>query len=61
MNDLQISIVQWGWIMGMFTLAHGLFEIPTGWLGDRIGGKSVDTGGTMDCRGRSDGYRRDQK
>lgn len=41
MDDLQISTVQWGWIMGMFTLAYGLFEIPTGWLGDRIGGKKV--------------------
>lgn len=43
MDDLHISTVQWGWIMGMFTLAYGFFEIPTGWLGDRIGGKKVLT------------------
>jgi len=41
MHDLNLNTVQWGWILGMFTLAYGLFEIPTGWLGDRIGGKRV--------------------
>ncbi|MDP3667159.1 MAG: MFS transporter [Sediminibacterium sp.] len=43
MNDLSISTVQWGWILGMFTLAYGAFEVPAGWLGDRIGGKKVLT------------------
>jgi len=43
MDDLHISAVQWGWILGMFTFAYGVFEIPTGWLGDRIGGKKVLT------------------
>jgi len=41
MQDLKISTQQWGWILGIFTLAYGLFEIPTGWLGDRLGGKKV--------------------
>lgn len=41
MQDLHISTVQWGWILGIFTLAYGLFEIPTGWMGDRLGGKKV--------------------
>ncbi|MEI7758280.1 MAG: MFS transporter, partial [Bacteroidota bacterium] len=41
MADLHLSTVQWGWILGVFTLAYGLFEVPTGWLGDKIGGKKV--------------------
>ncbi len=41
MKNLNISTVQWGWILGMFTLAYGSFEIPTGWLGDKFGGKRM--------------------
>lgn len=41
MDDLQINTVQWGWILGIFTIAYGAFEVPTGWLGDRLGGKKV--------------------
>ena len=41
MDDLHISISQWGWILGMFTIAYAAFEIPTGWLGDKFGGKKI--------------------
>ena len=41
MDDLNISISQWGWILGMFTIAYAAFEIPTGWLGDKFGGKKI--------------------
>ena len=41
MDALHINTVQWGWILGMFTLAYASFEIPTGWLGDRFGGKKI--------------------
>jgi MFS family permease len=41
MDNLHISTVQWGWILGMFTLAYASFEIPTGWLGDKFGGKKM--------------------
>ena len=41
MADLHLSTVQWGWILGMFTIAYAAFEIPTGWLGDKWGGKKV--------------------
>jgi len=41
MDSLHISTVQWGWILGMFTLAYASFEIPTGWLGDKYGGKKM--------------------
>ena len=40
-KDLGLSPVQWGWVLGMFTLAYGLFEIPTGLLGDRLGAKRL--------------------
>ena len=41
MDDLNINISQWGWILGMFTIAYAAFEIPTGWLGDKFGGKKI--------------------
>ena len=41
MDELHISTVQWGWILGMFTIAYAAFEIPTGWLGDKFGGKRI--------------------
>ncbi|HEY3456267.1 MAG TPA: MFS transporter [Bryobacteraceae bacterium] len=34
---LHLSPIQWGWILGAFVLAYGLFEIPSGALGDRYG------------------------
>ncbi|HZQ52456.1 MAG TPA: MFS transporter [Bryobacteraceae bacterium] len=36
-EDLHISTVGWGWILGAFVLSYGIFEIPTGALGDRRG------------------------
>jgi len=41
--DLHIGPVGWGWITGIFNLAYGLFEIPSGVLGDRIGSRKVLT------------------
>ena len=40
-KDLHFSNVQAGYIFGAFTLAYALFEIPTGWLGDRFGPRKV--------------------
>src|SRR5262245_41121056 len=42
-EDLGIDPVAWGWVTAMFTLSYGLFEIPTGALGDRIGPRRVLT------------------
>lgn len=39
--DLNFSDAQKGYIFSAFTLAYALFEIPTGWLGDRIGARRV--------------------
>ena len=35
--ELHIPPERWGWVLGAFVLAYGLFEIPTGALGDRSG------------------------
>jgi MFS family permease len=42
-DDLNISPERWGWVLGAFILSYGLFEIPTGALGDRWGQRSVLT------------------
>lgn len=42
-EDLQLSPTQWGWMLGVFSLAYGLFEIPAGIMGDRIGPRKVLT------------------
>jgi len=40
-KDLTLSAAQQGAIFSAFTLAYALFEIPTGWLGDKIGARRV--------------------
>jgi MFS transporter, ACS family, glucarate transporter len=41
MGDLHLSTQQWGWILGIFTLSYGGFEIPTGMMGDKQGAKKI--------------------
>jgi ACS family glucarate transporter-like MFS transporter len=41
--ELGITPARWGWILGAFVLAYGLFEIPTGVIGDRFGQGRVIT------------------
>jgi MFS transporter, ACS family, glucarate transporter len=41
MRDLHLSQVQMSWVFSVFTLAYGLFEIPTGWWGDVVGTRRV--------------------
>ena len=40
-QDLGISPEMWGWVLGAFMLSYGLFEIPTGALGDRLGQRRI--------------------
>jgi MFS transporter, ACS family, glucarate transporter len=35
--DLHISPEYWGWILSAYVLANGLFEMPSGAMGDRFG------------------------
>lgn len=43
MRDLHLSKVEMSLVFSAFTLAYGIFEIPTGWWGDRIGTRRVLT------------------
>jgi sugar phosphate permease len=40
-DDLGFSKEQMGWVFGAFGLAYALFEIPGGWLGDKMGPRRV--------------------
>jgi MFS transporter, ACS family, glucarate transporter len=42
-TDLKLDNEQYGYILGAFSLAYALFEIPTGALGDKIGARRVLT------------------
>ena len=42
-QDLHLTPVQWGWVIGAFTIAYAAFEIPSGAYGDRIGPRRVLT------------------
>lgn len=39
--DLRLSAIQMGWAFSVFGWAYALFEIPGGWLADRIGPRRV--------------------
>ena len=42
-HDLGLSRVQMSWAFSAFTWAYALFEVPGGWLGDRLGPRRVLT------------------
>src|SRR5207249_4146953 len=42
-RDLNLSGTQMGYVFSAFYLAYALFEIPTGWWGDRVGSRRVLT------------------
>jgi len=35
--DLQLTEIQWGWVMAAFPLGYALFQYPGGLFGDRVG------------------------
>jgi MFS transporter, ACS family, glucarate transporter len=43
MQDLELSQTEMGFVFGAFTVAYGLFEVPTGRWGDRYGSRGVLT------------------
>ncbi len=43
MRDLGLNKVEMSFVFSAFTLAYAIFEIPTGWWGDRIGTRKVLT------------------
>jgi MFS transporter, ACS family, glucarate transporter len=42
-RDLGLSATQMGYVFSAFYLAYAIFEIPTGWWGDRVGTRKVLT------------------
>jgi MFS family permease len=42
-RDLGLSQVEMSFVFSAFTLAYAIFEIPTGWWGDRVGTRRVLT------------------
>jgi hypothetical protein len=42
-RDLGLSPTQMGYVFSAFYVAYALFEIPTGWWGDRVGTRRVLT------------------
>ena len=42
-DALHIPPERWGWVLGAFALAYGLFEMPSGAMGDRLGQRAVLT------------------
>jgi len=43
MRDLGLSNIQMGYAFSVFPLAYGIFEMPMGWLGDRLGQRKMIT------------------
>ena len=41
--EFRLSPVQMGYVFAAFTWAYALFEIPGGWLGDKLGPRKVLT------------------
>ena len=42
-RDLSLSDAQMGYVFSAFTFAYALFEVPSGWLADRFGARSMLT------------------
>jgi MFS transporter, ACS family, glucarate transporter len=42
-HDLGLGKAEWGWVLAVFSIGYGLFEIPTGAWGDRIGQRRILT------------------
>jgi MFS family permease len=42
-DELHIPPEIWGWVLGAFALAYGIFEMPSGASGDRVGQRRVLT------------------
>ena len=43
MADLRITPIQMSFVFSAFTAAYALFEMPTAWWGDKVGGRRVLT------------------
>src|SRR5919199_1410161 len=48
-HDLGLTRVEMGWALSVFGWAYALFEIPGGWLGDRIATRALFGAGEAGC------------
>lgn len=44
LDEFHFSTQQMGWVLSAFVLGYSVFQIPGGWLGDRIGPRNVLAG-----------------
>ena len=42
-NELHLSPQAWGWVTGVFSIAYAIFEIPSGFMGDKFGARLMLT------------------
>jgi MFS transporter, ACS family, glucarate transporter len=42
-DELHISPHAWGWVGSVFAISYAVFEIPSGYLGDRLGARMMLT------------------
>lgn len=42
-RDLGLTTEQFSWVFASFAFSYAIFEVPTGWLGDRLGPRKVLT------------------
>ena len=40
-RDLNLSVIEMGWVFSAFQITYSVFQLPTGWLGDRFGTRTV--------------------
>src|SRR5207302_11250613 len=40
-SELDLSPQDWGLVTGAFAIAYAMFEIPSGYLGDRFGARAL--------------------
>jgi len=40
-RELQLTETQMGWVLSIFALGYALFQVPSGWLADRLGPRLV--------------------
>src|SRR6187399_1928027 len=40
-RDLGLGAQQFAWVFAAFALSYAILEVPSGWLGDRLGPRKV--------------------
>src|SRR2546423_271723 len=40
-SEFNLSDAQVGWLFGAFAFAYSVFEVPSGWLGDKFGARGT--------------------